>query len=160
MRHATILLAAGLALAGGATALSLNAETAPSDPAPVEADDPDASVDAEVTVRNFEFSDADTGTPVTHVEPGDTVRWTWEGGAHSVTQGVRGLGNEPVGPSDSGIPSTSDDEDGGGTEERFVAGLDVPIDVTFGPDGAMYVLEFYDGDLWWLSPPADTGSLG
>lgn len=42
-------------------------------------------------------------------------------------------------------------DDGLGTEERFVAGLDFPIDVTFGPDGAMYVLEFYDGQLWRLS---------
>jgi len=44
-------------------------------------------------------------------------------------------------------------EHGAGTEERFVAGLDFPTDVAFGPDGAMYVLEFYDGELFRLTPP-------
>lgn len=51
-------------------------------------------------------------------------------------------------------------EGGAGSEERFVAGLDFPIDVTFGPDGSMYVLEFYDGDLWRLTPPDEAPSEG
>lgn len=141
MRHTTILLVAGLALAGGATALSLQADTEPPEPEALEPDETDeeadadvdtavdAEVGAEVTVRNFEFSDEDTGTSVTHVEAGDTVRWTWRGGAHSVTHGVRGPGSEPVGPSafDSDVRSTSYDEDGTPT---------TTFEVTFDEPGA------------------------
>lgn len=127
MRQTTIMLVAGLVLAGGATALSLRADPAPATDAATDPDGTGTAADAEVTVRNFEFSDGDTGTPVTHVAVGDTVRWTWEGGCHSVTQGVRGYGNEPVGPSafDSGVRCTSYDEDGTPTT-TFTVTFDQP----------------------------------
>lgn len=127
MRQTTIMLVAGLVLAGGATALSLSADPAPAADAATDGDDTQAAADAEVTVQDFEFSDADTGTPVTHVQVGDTVRWTWEGGCHSVTQGVRGPGSEPVGPSafDSGVQCTSYDEDGTPTS-TFTVTFDEP----------------------------------
>lgn len=39
----------------------------------------------DVTVRNFEFDPA-----VVQAAPGDTVRWTWESGNHTVTSGTCG----------------------------------------------------------------------
>lgn len=48
---------------------------------------------------------------------------------------------------------------GVGVREHLVNGLDHPIDLAFGPDGAMYVLEFFDGQLWRFTPtggPAST----
>lgn len=41
---------------------------------------------------------------------------------------------------------------GVGAREYFVSGLDHPIDIAFGPDGAMYVIEFFDGQLWRIAP--------
>jgi hypothetical protein len=48
---------------------------------------------------------------------------------------------------------------GVGAREHFVTGLDFPIDVAFGPDGAMYVLEFFDGQLWRFTPDGDPTRL-
>ncbi len=73
------------------------------------ADAPDAA--ASVHVRNFEFHDAATGTPVTTVHAGDVVEWTWAAGVHSVTQGVRDAYDRPLvaGGFDSGIRTTRTD---------------------------------------------------
>lgn len=40
---------------------------------------------------------------------------------------------------------------GVGQREYFVSGLDHPIDLAFAPDGSMYVIEFFDGQLWRFS---------
>lgn len=73
------------------------------------------TVDAVVHVQNFAFEDQDTGTSVTKVSVGDTVQFVWVSGCHSVTQGVRGAGSDPVGVAagfDSGVQCTSYDDAG------------------------------------------------
>lgn len=81
MRQAKVMLTVGVLLATASTALALDADSLG-----LQSEEPEATV----TVRNFEFVDEDTGTPLTVVEAGDTVRWVWKGGCHSVTQGLRG----------------------------------------------------------------------
>lgn len=103
MRQTTLLLVIGLVLAGGAAALTLDArlEATPQDRTAETVDAgsqmPTApsldEADATVTVRDFEFEDEATGTPVTRIEAGETVRWTWTEGCHSVTEGIRGVGS-------------------------------------------------------------------
>lgn len=44
-----------------------------------------------VDVVNNSYVDAATGTPVTRIGAGDTVKWIWRAGAHSVTEGVNAL---------------------------------------------------------------------
>lgn len=72
-----------------------------------------------VLVKNYEFDDteiqAPVGTPVTSIEPGQTVCWVWLEGSHSATQGVRGPYGDPVGPSvfDSGVLSAQHDRETG-----------------------------------------------
>jgi plastocyanin len=107
MRQATFVLVGALVLAGVSTVLSLRAEAQPAPEAPAG-----SSADAVVTVDNFQFEDQDTGTPVTHVDVGDTVRWVWTGGCHSVTDGVRSPYGQPIGPSafDSGVQCTDYEE--------------------------------------------------
>jgi len=56
-----------------------------------------------VSVSNFQFTDSDTGTPVTVVHAGDTVTWTWDSGFHSVSSGA--AGQSPVAGFDSGVLS-------------------------------------------------------
>jgi plastocyanin len=53
------------------------------------------AVTVEVQVENFQFS-----PPVVNINPGDTVRWTWSDGGHSVTSGANCTAN---GRFDTGI---------------------------------------------------------
>lgn len=105
MQQTKVMLAVGVVLATASTALALDADTLG-----VRDEEPDATV----VVKNFEFEDQDTETPVTIVEAGDTVRWIWESGCHSVTEGVRGPGNQPAAPAvwDSGVLCAQFDDDG------------------------------------------------
>ncbi len=95
MRQATLMTCVGVLLAAAATGLSLGADDAESQ-ATIETD---AGAAATVEVSNFEYADSDTGTMVTRIQAGETVEWVWMQGCHSVTHGVRGPGNDPVGPS-------------------------------------------------------------
>ncbi|HEV8360492.1 MAG TPA: hypothetical protein VGR28_08575 [Candidatus Thermoplasmatota archaeon] len=45
-----------------------------------------------------------------------------------------------------------DPEHGLGVATPFVIGLDFPTDVAFGPDGALYVVEYASGRLWRVAP--------
>lgn len=105
MRQAKLMLAVGVLLATGSTALALDAGGLG-----LQAEEPDATV----VVQNFAFQDEETGTPVTTIEVGETVRWTWEGGCHSVTEGVRdGSGGTLTTPAfDSELRCAQFDEDG------------------------------------------------
>lgn len=105
MKQTKVMLAVGVVLATASTALALDADTLS-----LTAEEPDATV----VVRNFEFEDAASGGPVTIVEAGDTVRWVWEGGCHSVTEGVRGPYGNPATPAawDSGVQCATFDDDG------------------------------------------------
>jgi len=105
VRQPKVMLAVGVLLASASTALALDA-----DQLGLETQD----VDATVVVQNFEFTDQATDGPVTVVEPGDTVRWVWEGGCHSVTEGVRGPDSDPATDSafDSEVRCAQFDEDG------------------------------------------------
>ena len=69
----TILILSTLALVGALAPLAT----------PVNAETTNA-----VAVFSNGYRDAQTGQPVTRVAAGETVTWTWESGAHSVTAGV------------------------------------------------------------------------
>jgi hypothetical protein len=46
----------------------------------------------------------------------------------------------------------TDPTTGLGVSQPFIVGLDFPTDVAFGPDGAMYVCEYYNGIVWRIAP--------
>lgn len=117
MKQSKVMMAVGVLLATASTALALDVDTLS-----LETD----AADATVVVRNFEFADQDTDTPVTVVETGDTVEWVWESGCHSVTEGVR-AGHEPATPAafDSQVQCAQFD-DGGEALTTYSVTFDEP----------------------------------
>lgn len=105
MQQAKIMLAVGVLLATTSTTLALDAG-----PLQLQSEEPAA----EVTVHNFEFQDQESGASVTTIEAGETVRWTWQTGCHTVTEGVRDAENEPLtSPTfDTGEQCAQFDDDG------------------------------------------------
>lgn len=96
MRQAKVMLTVGVLLAAASTALALDADALGIESEPA----------ATVHVQNFEFEDQETDSPVTTIEAGQTVKWVWQSGCHSVTHSVRG---EEATPSafDSGVQCTA-----------------------------------------------------
>ncbi len=76
-------------------------------PSPTPTPTPPASQTAVVNVGQggLNFVDQTSGSSVTSIQVGDTVRWVWVGGSHSTTSGTCQGGCRPDGLWDSGVGS-------------------------------------------------------